>query len=616
MFMATSSVIVQSYLKTFFTDKKKAKSYKQKVKELLRENKGKDFFTPLNYHCSIVEKLDPVQFPFMNEVQRAEALRQLQVTFLLLLAQKQYELDHQKTENSKTYTGLISKCHQLIGILQYEKVCKKKKIKPSPEQGYATEGNPVKYLGIFFAQWIGAGIMNFMNGKTKTIKEHMGSFNVKRLYWVWGSGLIKTFLELLPPDFWNVEQGKKTIRMPNPYTGTLSWALYYFRFSLNLSLLLKHTLAGPWMSEAEKSIPWQERFLTQWDLRKFALLNDFFWATGNLLCFILLVGELSEYGDLLTLFLLTFDIMLAAWEFIEEETKYNEEMLHYESNIRKLKRQLEDLRRTSEQGEDHARTLREYQFRLNALEKAQNQCQREWQHKKITLIINISYAIGLMLSFRLLASPFMPALTFGGPVGVVLCFVLTVLCNAVKGGMEIHKTKQSIGETKKEIKNGIEVFKSLMKENSNINDNEKKFLFLEIKKLTAGSEFEQQQLSLQTAHLIRSTIFETLVPGIILANLVFLPMGPAFWGVLGGVIALAFLTNLIINQIWSSEKETLKPFDIKEYQAFCQAPEQWFEKTSKTSNFFSEKQVSIEEAPQEEAEDNLDLSFLNNSGTV
>lgn len=95
-------------------------------------------------------------------------------------------------------------------------------------------------------------IVDSMDRKTKTIKESMGWFNEKRLYWVWASSLLKVILAALPDDFFNVGQATEVVKAPDPYTGTLSWALYYFRFSLNMFLLLKHTISGPWMSEREK----------------------------------------------------------------------------------------------------------------------------------------------------------------------------------------------------------------------------------------------------------------------------------------------------------------------------------------------------------------------------
>ncbi|BCA97051.1 hypothetical protein TUM19329_34120 [Legionella antarctica] len=681
--MATSSLIVQTYLKTFADGKTNKLRYKQKVKELLKYNKdneGNGFLSPLNYYLSIVERIDSVQFPYMNEEQKNETLRNLQVTYLLLMTQKQYELEYQKAENSKSYTSAISKCHQLIDALQYGKRCKEKKIRESPDQGYATEGNPVKYLAIFFGQWFAEKMVEFIDRKTKAIKEQMGSVNEIRLYWVWGSGLIKTFIEMIPSDFWNVDQGKQTIKMPDPYMGTLSWSLYYFRFALNASLLLKHTIEGPWMtSVAEKSTPWQKRFLTQWDQRKFSLLNDFVWATGNALCFFWLYGPgaMGTWGDALTLALLVFDITLSVWEYAEEQTNYNKEMLDYENNIkqlelklegikktnetndglmkrieeyqsrlltleqakeqcqskeptengeeiqsyensiRMLKLQLEAIKKEAEEEERYGRRVREYQTQLNALKKAQKNCQREWEHKERILIVNVSYAVGLMLAFFMLATPFLPALAAAGPAGVVICFALTVICNAIKGGMEIHKSRQSVKETKEDIKQKIDEFRILMQKNPDLNDNEMKFLYLEIKKLMAESRDQQQKVNMQTAHLVRSIIFETLVPAIILANLVFLPMGPVFFGALAVVIGLALLTNLIIDKVFTHEKEALKPFNDMEYQAFSQNPEQWVEKASKSPSFFksSEKKSITKQPQQDESEDDIDPSFLNNGLT-
>lgn len=608
--MASGSLILQSFLLTSPDEKTSKRRYNKKINDLLRfnkENHGGDFLTPLNYYIDILENTDPVLFPYMNEQKSQECLRDLQVTLLLLKTQKKYEQEHQKTENVASYNDLINTCHRFINALQYAQYCKENNIRPAPEFGYATDGYPVKYLSISYGQWFADQISGMMNRKTKTIKEGMGAFNEKRLYWVWASGLIKTFIAFIPSDFWNTEQGKQTIQMPDPYTGCLSWSLYYFRFSLNLSLLLKRTIRGPWMSKVEKNMPWYERFLTQFDQRKFALLNDSVWATGNLLCYFWLYGSgtLGAAGDALTLALLLFDISLAVWEFIEEETQYNKEMLDYETNIAKLKKQMDSVPAEGESNADYSRKIREYQLQLSALERAQKHCENEWHYKKINLIINITYAVGLMLAFFLLAAPFIPAMAVVGPAGAVLCFALTVISNALKGGMEIHKIKSSLKETHGDINEKIEEFKALLtppQGNEAGDSDEMKFLFLEIKKLMAGSKYQQQKINLQIAYLVKSIIFETLIPAIILVNLVFLPTGIGF-AALGGVIALAIVTHLIINAALKPEKEDLKPFNTNEYDMFCQNPDAWLEKSANSPAFFKQPDLKDTQDLTQEARD-------------
>ncbi|KTD49297.1 hypothetical protein [Legionella quateirensis] len=593
--MATSSLILESYLQTFDMDKMDELRRNKMVDNLIAYNKklrGVDFLTPLGYFLSMLENTDEVMFLFMSQEKKDVLLRDLQVTYLLLLAQKRHEQTHQKTENLKSYDASIAKCQQLIDALNYQKVCEEQHIVPSPEHGYATDGYPIKYAFIELGQWFGEKIEEIANRQTKTIKEAMGWFNEKRLYWVWGGGLLKTVLDLLPPDFFNVTDAAKQVKAPDPYTGAISWGLYYFRGSLNLFLLLKHTIQGPWMSKEESDTPWTERFLTQWSQRKFTLLNDFVWATGNCLCYFVLTGKgaLGTWGDFLTLALLAFDIGLAVWEFEEKRTEFFKEMQNYDREIEVVKELIKKIEDDPDADETDKKRLKECYLQLQSLEKAKRQCQKDWDYQNIGLATNISYAVGLMLAFALVALPFLP---ITGPLlialsvtGTVLCFAFTVINNAVKGGIEIYKAYESKKEALQDYKTKLAEFHELMLNNPDLDDNEKKLLFLEIKKTLAETEYQKQMILFQTMHLVRSLIMETFIPAIIFVNLVFLPLGIGF-ALIGAAIVLAVCTNLLINKLFTPEKMAIKEFDEQEYKAFCADPDHWGIKSSKgMQNFF------------------------------
>lgn len=82
---------------------------------------------------------------------------------------------------------------------------------------------------------------------------------------------------------------------------------------------------------------------------------------------------------------------------------------------------------------------------------------------KLSLISNIAYAVGLMLAFVLLTMPFLPV---AAPVaatlalaGAVVCLALTIINNAIKGGIELYTTHQ----TRKEIKEELDLKVDLLK---------------------------------------------------------------------------------------------------------------------------------------------------------
>lgn len=128
--MATSSLILQSYLKTLKTDEKSELRYEDKVEELLEYNsraKGGDFLAPLSFYLAILENTDEVMLRYMSEENKQKLIRDLQVAYLLLLTQKKYEEEHQKYENIKTYTQQIKRCEELLDYLNYNQVCKEQK---------------------------------------------------------------------------------------------------------------------------------------------------------------------------------------------------------------------------------------------------------------------------------------------------------------------------------------------------------------------------------------------------------------------------------------------------------------------------------------------------------
>lgn len=635
--MFTSSLIQKAYQLTANSDTRNKQRYAAEVNKLLifnKKNKGSDLLIPLNFYLDVLNSTESVLFPFMNEEQTNQVLRDLQVTYLLLLAEKKYELEHQKTENCKDYNDYLIKCQRLIDAINYKKHCELEHIKPAPEKDYLSDEQPVAYLGLAAGRLFADEMVEVASGSTtKDTLGHIGNVNAKRLYWVWASSLLKTILGLLPPNFFFGDQAKEVIKTPDPYTGTMSWGLYYFRFSLNLGLLLKHTISGPWMSAEEQSEPWTERFKTQWAQRKFVLLNDLFWATGNLVCFFWLYGKgaAGTWGDMLTVALLVFDISLAAWEFEEKRTQYNKQMNDYEQAIHSLKEQKETLiseqKKNNEEiqhqldklhlelvtleeqdqlkvkkkiaqlmeeqksADEKKRTeLIELTLQLAVLERAKSKCAREWNFEKIHLATNVTYAVGLMLSFVLLAAPFMPlaattlaAMTVGG---AVLCFTISIIYNGVKSGIEIHKTRMTTKELKAEYVQKIAAFKEL--DEHGTDDNAKRLMFLEIKKLSLETEYQEKLLTLQTMQLLRTILIESMIPPLVFLSLVFLPLGPGI-GVLAAAIGLAIATHFLINHLFKAEKEELKEFNETEYQDFCTDPDSFNKKSTKSMGLFHHK---------------------------
>ncbi|KTD42662.1 hypothetical protein [Legionella parisiensis] len=537
------------------------------------EHRINDFLPSLTSYLRILDKTDPVMLKYMSDEHRKEELAfNLKITLLLLLAQKKHEIDYQKTENVSTYNQQIKRCSELLERLDPD-------YRQRIEMHYAgSEAKPVKYLGISVGQLLAEEMVDFPGSTTKTIKEYMGKINEARLYWVWGSTFLKTVVGHLP-DYMYAAQAPGAMKTPDFLTGNLSWILYYARFYLELGLLLKHTIQGPWMSAEEAKTPWQERFQTQFAQRKFALLNDFLWGTANLLCFFKLngVGALGTAGDVLTIVLLVFDIVVSAWEFEEQRTKYNKAMLQYEEDLERLENQLQVLKEREVKGkldEVELTAKRQIEVQIRNLEREKLKCYRDWQLQKISLINNIAYAVGLMLAFVVLTAPFMP---ISAPVlgimliaGAAVCLAFTIINNAIKGGIELYKTYKTLQEQNQDHDDKVKELLRLLRKNPNLSENQKKLLYLEIKQLQAETEYQKQMMIYQSVNLARRIMIEALVPVAVLVSLVAVPLGGlGIIPVLIAAIALAIATQMLVDALFKPEEKKALEFDEETYEKFC-----------------------------------------------
>ncbi len=541
-----------------------------------KANKGKDFLVPLNFYLAIVDQFDEAMLPYIPPQKQDELRYNLQMACLLLLTQFQYESTHQKTENQASYAEKIRQYSSLFDKLdpQYQAL-----IANAPEQAHLSDGKPMKYCGIALAEELAKQVINLTgSGKTKSIKQVISPLNDKRLYWVWGSSFLKTVLSMMPEDFFNTQQAGNVIRAPDPYTGCLSWSLYYFRFSLNLFLLLKHTIKHPWMSKEESSVDLSVRFQTQWAQRKFELLNDSIWGTANLISYFWLHGKgaLGAAGDLLTIFLLVLDITITLWDLEEQKTKNKAEMEQFEKDIQTIKTKIAELTAKAKKTQEEELKILQLKMQLKTLEQAKDQCARDWQLKKVSLYQNIAYAVSLTLAFVILTTPFMPipagAAAALGIVGAVLCFALTVINNAIRSGLEIRNLRQSLKGKREERQQNFAALKELLKEKEvGLDDNRVKLLYLEIMKNEAATEYQREVIILQTVQLVRNIIIESLIPAIIFATLVFLPLGIGL-GVLGGVLGLALASNLFVQRVLKPDEkmQKLPDFDQKHYEKTCE----------------------------------------------
>ena len=411
-----------------------------------------------DYSAKSLNDINPATFPFLTGQQAHELDRRLQITTKHLLKQFQIDsIEHRKREQNKT-TAAIEKSRHLHKLLQARLLPEDPNTQFSQEMYYSSQ--PVRFLAAKeFAQFVVSKIEELITAKTEAIKTWISEVNERRLYWVWGGNLLATLIGALPHEFQYKTQAAKVIAAPKPITGYMSWILYYFRLGIELGLLLKHSIPGKWMSEEEQSLGFWNRLSSQWQHRKFAILNDAIWATINLLSFFWLtgVGRAGYYGNVLTgAGLLLIDVTLTVWRYLEKEAEFNATREKYKKRIAELEELLAE------------NDIEELRIELKTLKKIKKDYEFDWTYERYSLINSIAYSAGLTIAFSLMCSFYLPeisqiitpAIAMNLNIaGALFCFVLTLIYSAIELQIELKKVHDNKDNIEKEFNELVQKFK-------------------------------------------------------------------------------------------------------------------------------------------------------------
>lgn len=550
-----------------------------------------------------LETINPASFRYLNDIQKTALAQELYFAFYLFSAQYQLDLTENRRKCLSEGGEKINKCSKLLEQLRLS-IDKTTLSKTNEEvelvRSIDDSEKPLKYLGLTLAApflvditdaYISTGYV------AGTLKETMNEINGRRLFWVWGRTFVCTLLDLFSTDFYYKSQAADILEKQGVVMGYISWILYYLRAGMYWGLLLKHTIKGPWMTQAESELDittW-ERFSTQWDQRKFELINDTIWATCNLACFYWLISAkgLSLAGDIFTLVLLAMDVIVAVWQWSEEETRHNADLLHYRTAIETL----EDKIKALESGVDkQARKLLRYREpvldgtvkvllsvdddekkdelkiqqinvlkeQLMRLKQAEDKCISDWALKQKGFIYDLAYAIALFAAFSLVC--FSPLASVAATtimlaiIGAGLCFVLNAAYSALKHNLDVEQAQHADTVAIKAHQDYLALFL----ESPELH--ERKRLYLEMQRLEMTSAYQKKMVTFQQMVLVHSVVVEALIPAIVFSALMFLPLGMGLVAI-AGAIALAFLVYKCIEP-YKPEMSALRRFNGPKYRLF------------------------------------------------
>ncbi|KTD36597.1 hypothetical protein Lnau_1581 [Legionella nautarum] len=519
------------------------------------------------YYKAELDKLNPAMFAFLHPEQKKRLVDQLIFTYYLLYAQYQLDEAEERRYTLEAHRKALELCAQRIKELETTgEAGVEVPYEVDLEANISLATMALKYLGITaIASWFVEKITQFMDNNTGSLVEWMGAINVKRLYWVWGGSMLTALFEMIPDDFYNKLEAQANMDVVSPVTGYMSWILYYTRFGINLFLLLKHVYCP---SKDEMDMSPEQRFITQWNQRKFALMNDSIWGFANMLCHLLLKGPgmLGYAGNIVTVGLLVMDVILTIWRFWEEHTKYQAAMLALKRDKEKLEKQIAAINEQLIISPVEEQQLKDLEADLKQLNQSIAKTNFEWKYKKLGFTNEVIYAVGLVIAFSIMCCFFFPPAAIVPATaliitlsGAALCFVLTFVTAVASGAIEIAKTKETRALELEHCNDLLEEFKTTK------DPNRKKQLYLEIKLGLAESEYQQKVIYFQIVQLLRSSFIDALIPPLVFVSLIFVPIGIGI-AILAAGLALAIISNAIINR-FEPQREKLPDFDESAFLA-------------------------------------------------
>lgn len=388
--------------------------------------------------------------------------------------------------------------------------------------------------------------------------------NWERLFWVWGREFLSACINFTyEVDSHHYQRSQGVLDAPAPVSGTISYVYYFARLFANTLLIFKpkirmfmngqEALVKSHLDilEEEGQLTEEEKINYVWQERKWLWWNDVIWGPTNLVCYWKLNYENTEtilhlkygfWGDVLSCFLLVFDLTVSYLRYQEALKTYETNLQNVDTEIANLENEINNFLYSSvlfKEEKDieiatesnHAEVLLE---RLHNLKEFRKNLIEEWKNEQKELMFDIGYACALAIGLLLLC--FLTIL----PIGSIMCVTVTLLYMGLRDGFNMQDTVKVRDELRVALG---ELEDKLSAANENNNENEKAKLQRQIASLKHELEYQEDLVAYNQLKLAGTMVLSVLVPAGVLAMILFPPAA----GLVIAVWVLAYATPLIFN---------------------------------------------------------------------
>ena len=298
-----------------------------------------------------------------------------------------------------------------------------------------------------------------------------------------------------------------------------------------------------------------ERFNVQWEKHGFGIINDFFWATANMACFLWLIkdgvwGCTAYMGNALTAALLLMDLVLIACQQNKKKKEHDNTMEQYEQDIIRLRQQRDQA------PEELKKVLNEH---LTVLIDAQKTCEFEWNSANKDFYSTLVFAAGLLAGFSLVCCFFFPptgiplaTVLILALVGAALSFVLTLAYHAMLTNTKIERLEELLSASEQqrdELQQQLDTPQA-----PGLTQNQRELILLDIGHLDKKIIYQTDMIDYHRKEMIQQIFSEAMTPATAFVFLVFLPLNLSLPLMLP-IIALLLLSSSILARFKPPEPE-------------------------------------------------------------
>lgn len=512
----------------------------------------------LPYLQQQLKKTDPALFPYLNYVDKKHLRARLKRTYHLLWCQYRWNKVHY---GRKTYKGLIAEldlCHELLLTLDTSLNKKSdvelKKIKQLQAELNSSK-KPLKYCGIYLlAPAIEKLAALFDQGTLSTL-------NVRRLYLAWGNSFLGGLFSLIntfSTQFFYIAEAEEIANKTGIFAGYLSFVYLFTRLGINLLGFSYHLLGFNQDKKAnpDDKLTSLDIFTTQWEYRKYPILNDILWGPINCICFY--KASLPYMANFLTLAMLGVELCIACYRLEEERTKHAKSMFLLRQKIEDLSNKIKNLKNQKKTDNHITDEIKVYKKELEDVKANMVYLEFEYRFKRYKLINDIVtlaasfFFFGVACCFLCPIPVPLALVTILGIVGTAICFICIVINAAVEIAIDLYKSAQSKKIIAEEVNKVKKEFQTL-KDNGQISSDQEARFKLTLKALYADSEYQRQMIIYQSCLLIRTAILYSSFPAIAFCALIFMPL-PITISLLVAIFIIGVVTKLLIDKYFKPEE--------------------------------------------------------------